>query len=319
METRETHSPKDHDISFKFEYVNSSNIGQDGCYNAGVYVVRSKRSGQKYIEKKYHWQDVDNDTAKFEMDLLRDLKHPNIVEYVGGFIIHVPHTPSISRASMYLEFCDKGNLWEFVNDRVKKQRPIGEPWIWDMLIQLVGALAFIQYGARNACYDAETPEDWVGVIHRDIKLDNVFLCSIPDSSHIRFVLGDFGQAMRVDDDNAWGRRYMGGNPDTAPPEVLAGHKYSLQGDVWSLGCTLSSVCCLSSDREYVGDAGPRYSEQLNRAIVEMMRRRTKDRPQMNEFALKMPPWRDEALASREGTAQRETSGTRAENGRAYYW
>ncbi|KAL9578067.1 MAG: hypothetical protein Q9212_005961 [Teloschistes hypoglaucus] len=302
METRQTHPPKDHDISSKFEYVNRSNIGQDGCYNAGVYVVRSIRSGQKYIEKKFAWRDVDNDTAKFEMDLMRDLKHPNIVEYVGGFIIHVPHTPSLSRASMYLEFCDKANLWDFVNSRVKKQRPVGEPWMWDMLIQLVGALAFIQYGARNACYDAEAPEDWVGVIHRDIKMDNIFLCSIPDSAHIRFVLGDFGQAMRVDDDNAWGRRYMGGNPDTAPPEVMTGHKYSLQGDVWSLGCTLSGVCNLITERESLGDAGPRYSGQLNRAISAMMRRRARDRPKINEFALQMPGWRDEALAAREGTA-----------------
>ncbi|KAI4249451.1 MAG: hypothetical protein LQ352_005641 [Teloschistes flavicans] len=300
--TRERNPPRDHDISWKFEYVNRGNIGKDGCYNAGVYVVRSKRSGQQYIEKKYQWQDVDNDTAKFEMDLLKDLKHPNIVEYVGGFIIHVPQSSTLSRASMYLEFCDKGNLWDFVERRVIRMRPLGEPWIWDMLIQLVGALAFIQYGARNACYDAEAPEDWVGVLHRDIKLDNVFLSSIPDSSHLRFVLGDFGQAMREDDDHSWGRQHMAGNMHTAPPETLAGGRYTLQGDVWSLGCTLSSVCCLSSEREDLGDAGPRYSRKLNCAIRAMMRRRAEDRPKLNEFALKMPLWREEALASRQKAA-----------------
>ncbi|KAL8686753.1 MAG: hypothetical protein Q9218_006887 [Villophora microphyllina] len=301
METMERSPPRDRDISGKFEYVNRGDLGGDGCFNAGVYVVKSRRSGKTYIEKKYQWRDVRNDTAKFEMDLLRELKHPNIVEYIAGFIIQVREPfERRSRASMYLEYCDQGNLYDFVERRVKTNRPLGEPWIWDMFIQLVGALAFIQYGARNACYDAEVPEDWVGVIHRDIKMDNIFICSQPDSPHLRFVLGDFGQAMRDDNDRTWARHLMTGNKNTAPPEVINGgdRYYSLQGDVWSLGCTMSSVCILSTDRERLEGAGPYYSKELNQAIRAMMRSRSGDRPKMNEFALKMPGWREEGLASR---------------------
>ncbi|KAL8736395.1 MAG: hypothetical protein Q9181_002428 [Wetmoreana brouardii] len=187
--------PREHDISHKFEPLNSGNLGREGYYNAGVYVVRSKRSGKTYVEKRYAPQDVLNSTAEFEMLLLRELRHPNIVEYVTGFIDLRTH-----RASIYLEHCDKGNLWDFMAQREKFRRPLGEPWVWNIFMQLVSAVAFIQYGVRDACYESDLPEHWTGVIHRDIKLDNIFLCSQPNSTHFRIVLGDFGQAMREDDD-----------------------------------------------------------------------------------------------------------------------
>lgn len=45
--------PKDHDITRHFEPVDRRNIGGTGCFNAGVYVVRSKRTGNLCVEKKY--------------------------------------------------------------------------------------------------------------------------------------------------------------------------------------------------------------------------------------------------------------------------
>ena len=45
-------------------------------------------------------------------------------------------------ASMYTEFCDRGNLWDFMEDRYQQRRMIGEDWLWDLYMQLVNAVAY---------------------------------------------------------------------------------------------------------------------------------------------------------------------------------
>lgn len=135
----------------------------------------------------------------------------------------------------------------------------------------------------------------------DIKPDNVFLCSIPGSSRLRLVLGDFGQAIRQDDDGNWGRQYLCGNRNTAPPEVqrYGFEQYSYAGDVWSVGWCMSSLCIGSTDYDRVMDyrqIGGIYSRSIDRAIRCLMQVDAMKRPLMFDFAAVMPTLRDEGLA-----------------------
>ncbi|KAL8717724.1 MAG: hypothetical protein Q9225_005064 [Loekoesia sp. 1 TL-2023] len=289
--------PADHDISHLFEPVGNRNIGAAGAFNAGVFIVRGRKTGKKYVEKKFSQEDIMKGAAGFEMFVMRELRHKNIVKYIGAFIDVYTHPTPIG--SMYLEYCDKGNLLDYVQKRHRSGRMFGEAWIWDSFIQLVDAVAFMQLGIRNACHKREKPGHWIGVVHRDIKLDNIFLCSRPDSGKLRLVLGDFGQAIREDDDGNWGRHYLGGNRQTAPPEVLRGgtSQYSFKGDVWALGCCISEICqplVPPVRREY---AGPYYSESLSKAIAYLMRMDPHDRPNMDAFARHMLRWRRDGLMS----------------------
>lgn len=52
--------PTDYDLSDNFAPVDKRNIGGQGCFNAGVYVVKSKRSGNKYVEKKFSPKNIDD-------------------------------------------------------------------------------------------------------------------------------------------------------------------------------------------------------------------------------------------------------------------
>lgn len=56
--------PADHDISRQFEPVDRRNIGGNGCFNAGVFVVRHKRSGKKYVEKKISLESIHDGTGR---------------------------------------------------------------------------------------------------------------------------------------------------------------------------------------------------------------------------------------------------------------
>ncbi|KAI4137279.1 MAG: hypothetical protein LQ341_005215, partial [Variospora aurantia] len=290
--------PADLDISRNFENVNRRNIGGNGCFNAGVFIVRHKRSRNKYVEKKYSPENIIDGTgsAEFEMFVLRELPHPNIVKYMHGFIDE--HSHRLPIASIYMEYCDKGNLQDLIQ---KLRAPLGEEAVWDLSMQLVNAVAFMQYGVRDACRKTGVPEGWIGVVHRDIKPDNVFLCSIPGSSRLRLVLGDFGQAIRQDDDGNWGRQYLCGNRNTAPPEVqrYGFEQYSYAGDVWSVGWCMSSLCIGSTDYDRVMDyrqMGGIYSRSIDRAIRCLMQVDAMNRPLMFDFAAVMPTLRDEGLA-----------------------
>lgn len=70
-----------------------------------------------------------------------------------------------------------------------------------------------------------------GIIHRDIKTENIFIDETGN-----YKLGDFGIARRIDDVS--GTLSMIGTKNYMPPEVAAGAKYDHRADIYSLGLTL---------------------------------------------------------------------------------
>lgn len=68
------------------------------------------------------------------------------------------------------------------------------------------------------------------VIHRDLKLGNLFL-----SEHMEIKLGDFGLAAKVEFDGEK-KKTICGTPNYIAPEILegkSGHSYEV--DIWSIG------------------------------------------------------------------------------------
>ncbi|KAL8766904.1 MAG: hypothetical protein Q9209_006452 [Squamulea sp. 1 TL-2023] len=288
--------PTNHDISHKFQKVDRGNLGGDGNFNAGVFVVKRKSTGEICVEKRYKPKDIKLGTAEFEMRLLRKYRHKNIVKYLGGFIDQKSYHQPV--ASVYLEHCDLGNLDEAFNACVMRGKPFPEKAVWDVFVQLVNAVAFLQYGVRDACFRPEPPvPKWTGVIHRDIKPANVFLCTNPHRSLPRIVLGDFGQAFTENDDGKWGRQYMGGNLATAPPEVMKGGlcAYTYAGDVYAVGATIRMICTGQPSMKGFPEA-TYYSMYLNKAISRLLQDHPSKRPLMDEFGESLPEWREQGLA-----------------------
>jgi polo-like kinase 1 len=74
------------------------------------------------------------------------------------------------------------------------------------------------------------------VIHRDLKLGNLFL-----NDKMEIKLGDFGLATKLDFDGEK-KRTICGTPNYIAPEVLegkSGHSYEV--DIWSLGVIIYTL------------------------------------------------------------------------------
>ena len=70
------------------------------------------------------------------------------------------------------------------------------------------------------------------IIHRDLKLGNIFL-----NSKLHVKIGDFGLATSV---NFTGERKktLCGTPNYIAPEILTKKGHSFEVDVWSIGCIM---------------------------------------------------------------------------------
>lgn len=105
-----------------------------------------------------------------ELGLLRDLRHPNIVHFIG---VSIPKEPLSSVPVMIVtELCANGDLFDYI-------RGVSHPPFLSMLEIMLGISRGLEY------LHTRTP----GIIHRDIKSSNVLITANGTAK-----LNDFGLA-----------------------------------------------------------------------------------------------------------------------------
>lgn len=120
-----------------------------------------------------------------------------------------------------MEVADGGDLEGKIQQAKKMKAFVKEEKIWYIFRQLVDGLV--------ALHDH-------GIVHRDIKCANVFLCS---DGGVK--LGD----MNVSKIAKQGiMQTQTGTPYYCPPEVWADKPYSSKCDLWSLGCVIYELTAL---------------------------------------------------------------------------
>jgi polo-like kinase 1 len=117
-----------------------------------------------------------------------------------------------------LELCPNQTL----NDLLKKKRRFSEPEAMFYIYELVQGLIYLRKER---------------VIHRDLKLGNLFL-----GSEMELKIGDFGLAAKLDFDEEK-KTTICGTPNYIAPEILDNHQkgHSFQVDVWSLGVVMFTM------------------------------------------------------------------------------
>ena len=142
-----------------------------------------------------------------EIKIHRTMKHSNICEYKHFF-------EDKTNCYILLELCSNHSL----NEMIKRRKTLTEEETRLLMAQLLEALTFM-----HDC----------NVIHRDLKLGNLFL-----SKSMNIKVGDFGLACRVDSSDEK-RKTICGTPNYIAPEVIQGDKdkrgHSFEVDVWSMG------------------------------------------------------------------------------------
>lgn len=153
------------------------------------------------------------DALKREIALLRDLQHPNIVQYLGC-------SSTTDHLNIFLEYVPGGSVSTMLNS----YGPLKEPLVRSFCRQIVTGLVYL-HGKD--------------IIHRDIKGANIL---VDNKGAIK--ISDFGISKKVEATNllaATGnqnknRPSMQGSVFWMAPEVVKQTSYTRKADIWSLGC-----------------------------------------------------------------------------------
>lgn len=260
---------------------------RQGVCNVGISLVGRHPDGYICLEKRLPPALVQSGAAIFEFSTLRRLKHVNIVKYLDAYIDTEQGLHRAS-ASIYMEYCSWGSLADEIARRIQYGRWFEEKDIVEILSHLVNALAYLQTGLSDAINHPEEPRNvnWVGVVHRDIKSENIFLRSNPNGSGRPIaVIGDFGAAALQEGSGGKIGKGLALPNKWASPEWPT---FSFASDVWLLGSVMQECCRLNrtmnGERIAVLGVGSRYPRHLQDAIAMFMDMDPAKRPHLHRWA-----------------------------------
>ncbi|PKI83922.1 Ste20p [Malassezia vespertilionis] len=176
-------------------------IGQGA--SGGVYTAKSIGSEQLVaIKQMVLEQQPKKDLIVNEIEVMKQSRHPNIVNFLNAFLL-------------------KGELW------VVMEYMEGGP-LTDVVLHSILSDRQIAAVARE-CLTGLQHLHAHGVIHRDIKSDNVLM-----SLRGEIKLTDFGFCAQIGQAHAK-RVTMVGTPYWMAPEVVTRKEYDSRVDIWSMG------------------------------------------------------------------------------------
>ena len=203
-----------------------------------------------------------------EIKIHRTLKHKNICQYKHYF-------EDRTNCYILLELCRNQSM----NEMIKRRKRLTEPEAAYFMTQLLESTRYM--------HDQS-------VIHRDLKLGNLFL-----DHNMCIKVGDLGLATRVEDRDEK-RKTICGTPNYIAPEIIQGDKskrgHSFEVDIWSIGVILYTVLVGKPPyeakdvkatyqrilaNEYSFPSHIRLSPQVKDLISSMLKRNPKDRPSLD--------------------------------------
>ncbi|AFZ79022.1 protein kinase domain containing protein [Theileria equi strain WA] len=214
------------------EISNYSVVRRIGAGRFGeVFQVRHKKTGDLYCWKVVAYKGLsekEKEQLVMEVNVMRQLKHPNIVRYVDRII-------DKKKQLLYIlmEYCDAGDLAENMRQCHKHYQIVNEQVIFDIALQLIFALAY--------CHNCKLGSKDGKVLHRDLKPQNIFLSTNYKDTlkkSYTFKIGDFGLCRHIGT-CSFAHSCVGTPYYWCPELLLSNNKnYDDKMDMWALGCVL---------------------------------------------------------------------------------
>lgn len=201
--------------------------GSFGEVRVGTHVVTGEKVALKILDKAKISTTSDLNMVVHEIQVLKLINHKNLVRLYEVF-------ESPKSIYMALEYCKRGELYEYLIQKIKLQ----ESEAFCYFHQIIAGMQYLH--VRNIC-------------HRDLKLENLLLCSNPTDSGasvpislkncMTIKIADFGMS-KILANEAESLKTSCGSPYYAAPELLSKVKYSGQRvDIWCAGIILYAMVC----------------------------------------------------------------------------
>ncbi|TNV85659.1 hypothetical protein FGO68_gene1132 [Halteria grandinella] len=184
-------------------------------------LMRVRRVAIKIIEKKNLFIQQEG-----LANLIQEIKVHWCLEECDGILKLLEMYEDQERLFLVLEYQQEGSLLT----GLMKNQSLNEMQVKIVMGQLLLTLDFIHKR---------------GIIHRDIKLDNILINKIEEQEYnvkiADFGLATFGGKMGSDGEGQNLLHLKCGTPGYAAPEILRDHGYSFKSDIFSLGSVLFNL------------------------------------------------------------------------------
>ncbi|XP_058407413.1 interferon-induced, double-stranded RNA-activated protein kinase [Diceros bicornis minor] len=265
---------------FTKDFTDIEEIGSGGF--GQVFKAKHKLDGKTYVVKRVKY---NSKKAEREVKALATLRHPNIVHYSScwdgtDYDPEESINPSRSKTRclfIQMEFCDKGTLEQWIDDR-RNNKP-------DKCLSL------------KLFEQITTGVDYIHsqqLIHRDLKPSNIFLV---DREHVK--IGDFGLVTSLENDdkrtsNKGTRRYMS-------PEQISLEEYGNEVDIYALGLILAEllhICPTTSETFKIledvkaGNFSDVFDKREKILLQKLVSKDPKKRPKTSEILRTLEEWKN---------------------------
>ncbi|KAF0984085.1 hypothetical protein FDP41_008000 [Naegleria fowleri] len=218
----------------------------------------------KIIPKATLMKERNKDKLLSEIKIHKKMSHKYVVGFEKFF-------EDAHNAYIILEMCHCKSLLEMMD----KKRRLSEAEAQYIFFQILMAVKYM-----HSCR----------VIHRDLKLGNIFL-----DKYMRVKIGDFGLATEVHNNER--KTTICGTPNYIAPEILLSKGHSYEVDLWSCGVILYTLLIGTppfetedvkttyrriQEGKYSFPAGVNISENARKFIKKMLNSDPKARPTVDE-------------------------------------
>ncbi|XP_038142207.1 NUAK family SNF1-like kinase 1 [Cyprinodon tularosa] len=218
-----------HNLKHRYEVMETLGKGTYGKVKKAVERSSMKTVAIKSIRKERIIDDLDRIHIQREIEITSSLRHSNIIRFHEVF-------ESRDKIVIVMEYASRGELYDYIQER--KRLP--ETEARSIFRQIASA---VHYCHKN------------GVVHRDLKLENILL-----DEDLNVKLADFGLSNNFQIGSLL-HTYCG-SPLYAAPEIVKGLPYTgPEVDCWALGVLLYAL--VYSSMPFDGANHAKLTEQIS--------------------------------------------------------